>query len=38
MMSGYGTNPILFDKKKTGRPENSLTPHPTTSDNISFLP
>ena len=39
MMSGHGGNPIFFNKKrKIGRPEHSLTPHPPTSDNISFLP
>ena len=37
MMSGHGTNPIFFNKKKIGRPENSLPPPPT-SDNTSFLP
>ena len=38
MMSGHGRNPIFFNKKiKIGRPENLLTPHPPTSDNISFL-
>ena len=38
-MSGHGANPIFFNKKiKIGRPENSLTPHPPTSNNISFLP
>ena len=39
MMSGHGGNPIFFNKKiKIGRPEHSSTPHPPTSDNISFLP
>ena len=39
MMSGHGANPIFFNKKiKIGRPEHSLTPHPPTFDNISFLP
>ena len=39
MMTGHGTNPIFFHKKiKIGRPERSLTPHPPTFDNISFLP
>ena len=28
----------LIKKIKIGRPEHSLTPHPPTSDNISFLP
>ena len=38
-MSGHGANPIFFNKKiKIGRPEHSLTPHPPTSNNISFLP
>ena len=38
-MSGHDPNPIFFNKKmKIGRPEHSLTPHPPTSDNISFLP
>ena len=38
MMSGHGRNPIFFNKKiKIGRPENLLSPHPPTSDNISFL-
>ena len=27
----------LIKKIKIGRPEHSLTPHPPTSDNISFL-
>ena len=36
-MSGHGANPIFFNKKKTERPEHSLTPTPT-SDNISFFP
>ena len=36
MMSDHGANPIFFNK--IGRPEHSLTPHPSTSDNISFLP
>ena len=39
MMSGHGGNPIFFNKKiKIGRPEHSLTLHPSTSDNISLLP
>ena len=39
MVSGHGRNPIFFNKKiKMGHPEHSLTPHPPTSDNISFLP
>ena len=38
MMYGRGATPILFNKKmKIGRPEHSLTPHPTTSDNNSFF-
>ena len=39
MMSSHGANPNFFNKKKTkiGRPEHSLTPHPLTSDNISFF-
>ena len=38
-MSGHGANPIFFNKKiKIGRPEHSLTPHPPTSNNLSFLP
>ena len=39
MMLCHGANPIFFNKKKKriGRPEHSLTPHPDTSDNISFL-
>ena len=38
-MSGHGANPIFFNKKaKVGRPEHFFTPHPLTSDNISFLP
>ena len=37
MMSGYGANPIFFNKNKIGRPEHSLTPHPPTSDNISLF-
>ena len=37
MMSGNGTNPIFFNKKKIGRPEHSLTQHPPTSNNISFF-
>ena len=38
MMSGYGGNPIFFNKKiQIGRPEHLLTSHPPTSDNISFL-
>ena len=39
MMSSHGANPNFFNKKKTkiGRPEHSLTPHPLTSDKISFL-
>ena len=38
-MSGHGANPIFFNEKiKIGRPELRLTPHPPTSDNISFLP
>ena len=37
MMSGHGVNPFSLTKK-IGRPEHSLTPHPPTSDNISFLP
>ena len=28
----------LIKKVKIGRPEHSLTPHPATSDNISFFP
>ena len=28
----------LIKKIKIGHPEHSLTPHPSTSDNISFLP
>ena len=29
MISGHGTNPIFFNKKKKiGRPEHLLTPHP----------
>ena len=40
IMSGHGANPICFNRKKItiGSPENSLTPHPPTSDNISFSP
>ena len=39
MMSGHGGNPIFFNKKiKIGCPEHSLTPHPPTTENISFLP
>ena len=38
MMSGYGANPIFFNKKNIGRPEHLLTPRPTTSNNIWFLP
>ena len=39
MMSSHGANPIFFNKKiKIGRREHSLTPHPPTSNNISFLP
>ena len=40
MMSGHDPNPIFFNNKKMkiGRPEHSLTPHPSASDNISFLP
>ena len=39
-MSGHGPNPVLFNHKKVkiGRLKHSLTPHPPTSDNISFLP
>ena len=38
-MSGHGANPIFFNEKiKIGRPELRLTPHPPTSDNISFVP
>ena len=38
MMSSHDPNPIFFNNKKikTGRPEYSLTPPPSTSDNISF--
>ena len=37
-MSGYGANPIFFNKKlKIGDPEHSLTPPPPTSNNISSL-
>ena len=43
-MSGNGANLIFFNnkKKRIGRPEYSLTPpppspHPFSSDNISFL-
>ena len=37
-MSGHGANPIFFNKKQIhfGRLEHSLTPHPSTSDNILF--
>ena len=39
MMPGHGANPIFLIKKiKIGRLEHSLTPHPPTSNNISFLP
>ena len=41
MVSGHGANTIFLIKKikiKIERPEHSLTPHPPTSDNISFLP
>ena len=40
MMSGHDPNPIFFnnEKIKTGRPEYSLTPPPSPSDNIAFLP
>ena len=36
----HGANPAFFNQKKTkiGSSEHSLTPHPHTSDNISFLP
>ena len=39
ILTGYGENPIFFNKKKKkiGRPEHSLTSHPLTSDNILFL-
>ena len=41
-MTGYGANPIFFNKRiKIGHPEHLLTsppPHLPTSDNISFLP
>ena len=38
-MSGHGAIPIFCNKKiKIERPEHSLTPHPSTSDSISFLP
>ena len=38
-MSVHGANPIFWNEKiKIGRPEYSLSPHPPTSDNISFLP
>ena len=34
-----GANTLFFNKKiKIGRAEHSITPHPHTSDNISFLP
>ena len=28
MMPGQGENPIFFNKKRTGRPEHLLAPHP----------
>ena len=40
-MSGYGSNPIFFNKKiKIGRPEHLLPhfPHPSTANSITFLP
>ena len=40
MMSGYGPNPILSNKKKNnfGRPEHLLPHHHhLTSDNFSFI-
>ena len=38
MKSGHGANPIFFNKKnKDWTSERLLTPHPPTSDNISFL-
>ena len=39
MLSGHGANPIFFNKKreKIAHPEHSITPHPPTSKNISFL-
>ena len=40
-MSGYGSNPIFFNKKiKIGRPEHLLPPfpHPSTADSIFALP
>ena len=39
MMSGHEANSIFFNKEiMIGRLEHSPTPHPPTSDNISFLP
>ena len=38
-MSGHGANPIFFNKKKKkkfGRPEHSLTPHPLHSITSHF--
>ena len=39
-MSVHGANPIFFNKKyiKIGHTEHSLTPHPSTFNNISFFP
>ena len=39
MIPGHGANTIFFNKKiKMGRPEDLVTPHPSTPNNISFLP
>ena len=39
MMSRHRTNPTFFNKKvSVRRSEHSLTAHPPTFDNISFLP
>ena len=39
MIPGHGANTIFFNKKiKMGRPEDLITPHPSTPTNISFLP
>ena len=39
MISGHGTNSILFNKKiKVGRPEHSLTPHTLLFAQLCRLP
>ena len=45
MISGHGPNPTFFNKKNKDWTSRTLAnpplhppPHPTTSDNISFLP